>query len=93
MTAHTHQDARIPEDTSAEAHAAQIEIYRRMTGQERLQVVFRLNHLARATAASGIRSRHPDCTEDQVRLALFRLLLGDDELTRRVWPGQPLVAP
>jgi hypothetical protein len=93
MDAHARQDAHVAEDTTPEAHAAQTEIYRRMTGEERLQIVFRLNHLARATAASGIRSRHPDYTEDQVRLALFRLLLGDDELTRRVWPDQPLVAP
>jgi len=71
----------------------QIEIYRRMTRQERLQIAFRLKRLARETAASGIRSRHPDHTEDQVRFALFRLLLGDDELTRRVSPDQPLVAP
>ncbi len=84
--------ARIPLDTSSEAHAAQTEAYRRMSGEERTEVVFRLNKIARETAAAGIRSRHPNYSEERVRFALFRLLLGD-KLTRRVWPGRALVDP
>jgi hypothetical protein len=83
---------RIPLDTTPEAYAAQIEAYRRMGGKERTAVMFRLNELARATAVAGIRARHPDYGEEQVRLALFRLILGD-ELTRAVWPGRELVDP
>jgi len=83
---------RIPLDTTPEAHAAQIEAYRRMGGKERTAVMFRLNELARATAVAGIRTRHPGYGEEQVRLALFRLIFGD-ELTRAVWPGRDLVDP
>jgi hypothetical protein len=79
-------------DTTPEAYAAQIEAYRRMSGQERTAVTFRLNELARETAMAGIRARHPDYGEEQVRFALFRLTLGD-ELTRAVWPGRDLVDP
>ena len=82
----------VPLDTTPEAHAAQTEAYRRMSGQERTAVVFRLNQFARETSAAGIRSRHPDYSDEQVRFALFRLLLGDD-LTSKVWPGRGLVDP
>ncbi len=68
---------RVPMDTTPEAYAAQIEAYRRM---------------GRETALAGIRARHPDYREEQARLALFRLILGD-ELTRAVWPGRDLVDP
>lgn len=87
-----YRPAHIPLDTSPEAYAAQTEAYRRMSGQERTQVMFRLNQLARQTAEAGIRARHPDYSEDRVRYALFRLLLGDD-LTRKVWPDRALVDP
>lgn len=93
MAVATQRDTRMAEDTTPEAHAAQVEMYRRMTGQDRLQIAFRLNQLARATAVAGIRSRHPSYTDDQVRLALFRLLMNDDDLVRQVWPDQPLVDP
>lgn len=84
--------SRISMDTTPEAHAAQIDAYRRMSGKERSAVTFRLNQLARETAVEGIRARHPDYGEEQLRLALFRLLFGD-ELTRAVWPERDLVDP
>jgi len=83
---------RIPLDTTPEAHAAQVEAYRRMGGMGRTAVALRLNELARKMAVAGIRARHPDYGEEQVRLALFRLIFGD-ELTRKVWPGRDLVDP
>jgi len=82
----------VPLDTSPQAHAEQTEAYRRMDGKQRTAVMFRLNELARQTAAAGIRSRHPDYTDEQVHRALFRLIHGD-ELTRAVWPDQPLIDP
>src|SRR5258707_954431 len=81
---------RVPLDTTPEAYAAQLEAYRHMSGKERTAVAFRLNELARESAIAGIRARHPDYGEEQARLALFRLILGD-ELTRAVWPGRGLV--
>lgn len=84
--------AQIPKDTSPEAHAVQTEGLRRMGGQGRSAVMFRLNRFVRDLAASGIRARHPDYSHEEVRVALFRLLLGDD-LTRKVWPERKLVDP
>jgi len=82
----------LPLDTSADADRTQIEVYRRMGGAARVAAMFRLNHLARRAAMAGIRSRHPDYDDDQVRLAFARLVLGD-EWVRRIWPDRELPAP
>lgn len=79
-------------DTSVDAHRAQTEAYRRLGGAGRSAVMFRLSDSVRRTTLAGIRSRHPDYAEERARMALFRLLLGD-ELFRKVWPGRELVAP
>src|SRR5437773_1598865 len=92
MSPSSREFLRVPLDTTPEAYAAQIEAYRHMSGKERTAVAFRLNELARETAIAGIRARHPDYAEEQVRLAFFRLTLGD-EVTRAVWPGRALVDP
>ena len=70
----------------------QVEFYRRMGGPGRLSAVFRLNELARMAALSGIRCRHPEYDEERQRLALARLVLGD-ELMRKVHPDRELVDP
>jgi hypothetical protein len=82
----------IAADTSADADAVQLEAYRRMGRAGRLQVTFRLVRMARNAAEAGIRHRHPDYDDAHVRLALARLLYGDD-LVRRAWPDRPLVDP
>lgn len=70
----------------------QLEIYRRMSGSDRLRLAMEMSDAARATTMAGIRTRHPEYSEDQVRYALFRLLHGDD-LFQRAWPHAPLLAP
>jgi hypothetical protein len=82
----------IPLDTAAEAHAAQLEIYRRLGGRERLGIAFRLSDATRRLTMAGIRGRHPHYTDDEVRRAYARLVLGD-ALTQIIWPDHPPVAP
>jgi hypothetical protein len=82
----------VPHDTSADAYRVQIEIYRRMGGPGRVAEMFRLNDLARKMTMAGIRSRHPEYDDEQLRLAYARLTLGDD-LVRKVWPDRELVEP
>ena len=79
-------------DTSPEADAAQVEAYRRMGGMGRAQVMFRLCEMSRRAAEVGIRARHPHYDDMQVRLALARLVYGDD-LVRHAWPDHELVEP
>jgi hypothetical protein len=62
-------------DTSKEAEQKQIELLRRMTSSERLQIGLDLTATSRALLEQGVRSRHPEYTEDEVRLAVNRLIL------------------
>jgi hypothetical protein len=80
-------DPFLPADTSLEAVRIQHAIYRRMPAEERLRHAFEMTASAHALAAAGVRARHPDYTDRQVRLAVIRLTLGE-ELFRRVYPGE-----
>jgi hypothetical protein len=81
-----------PVDTSAEAWDAQAAMLRRLGGAERFAIAFRLTSLAREASRAGIRARHPEYADGEVRRAFFRLLHGD-EATRGVWPGLDLLEP
>jgi hypothetical protein len=63
-----------------------------MDGTARAGAMVRLTRMARSVAEAGIRARHPDYDDERVRLALVRLLYGDD-LVREAWPGRELVDP
>jgi hypothetical protein len=60
---------------------------------QRLELACDMAAFAREAAAAGIRLRHPGYDETQVRWALFRRWLDDDELFHDVWPQAPLLAP
>jgi hypothetical protein len=79
-------------DTSPDADEVQLEAYRRLGGPGRAAIMFRLTELSRQATISGIRSRHPHYSEEELHLAFARLVLGDD-CVRAVWPGSSLVAP
>jgi hypothetical protein len=81
-----------PADTSLEAHAVQLEFYRRIGPARRLELALQMSDEMRHVTADGIRSRHPEYTDEQVRYALFRLTLGD-ALFCAAWPDAPLLAP
>jgi hypothetical protein len=76
----------IPADTTIEAALVQFEICRRMTPERRFEMACEMSDSLRRLATEGVRHRHPEYTEDQVRLASNRLWLGD-ELFRQVFPG------
>jgi len=63
-----------------------------MAPSQRCTIAARMSADARAITLAGIRRRHPDYDEHQARLALFRLLLGD-EMFRRVWPNVGTLDP
>jgi hypothetical protein len=74
-----------PLDTSSEAERVQIEIFRRMEPQKRLQAAALLSETCRTLLAEGIRKRHPNYDEEQIRLAVIRCLLPED-LFLRAYP-------
>jgi hypothetical protein len=52
--------------TPEEATEKQIEMYRQMTGEQRLQIALNLHELACGLAREGIRSQYPDADETEV---------------------------
>lgn len=70
-------------DTSPEALQVQLEGFRRMTPQERFDRMCRWSQEIRDMARNAIRRRHPDWSEDEVRLKFIELTYGA-ELAREV---------
>jgi len=81
-----------PFDTSSDAEKVQIEIFRRMKPQKRLRTAALLSETCRTLLAEGIRKRHPNYDEEQVRLAVIRCLLPED-LFLRAYPSARDILP
>lgn len=65
-------------DTSLDAARRQAEIFRLMSGSERLQMAWRMSEAARELSIAGIRHRYPDWTDEQVHHALLQRLHGPE---------------
>ena len=65
-------------DTTLNAEKVQIDILRRMKPEQRLQIAVNLARTTRRLLMEGVRMRHPNYSEEQVRLATIRLILKDD---------------
>jgi hypothetical protein len=59
---------------------------RGLGGARRLQMAFEMSDDLRRIVECGVRSRHPEYDDEQVRLACNRIWLGP-ELFREVQPG------
>jgi Rv0078B-related antitoxin len=59
-------------DTSREADARQVRILRSMSSERRLLLALDMSLFARELAKSRIRQEHPEWSEKQVRLEIFR---------------------
>ena len=81
-----------PLDTSSDAEKVQIEIFRRMEPEKRLQSAALLSETCRILLEEGIRKRHPNYDEEQVRLAVIRCLLPED-LFLQAYPGAHDILP
>jgi hypothetical protein len=84
--------ASVPFDTSSDGHVLQTQLYQRLGGRARIQIMFGLTGAVRRMAIAGIRARHPHYSDDEVHRAYGRLVLGD-EAARSVWPDRELVNP
>ncbi|HEY9793196.1 MAG TPA: hypothetical protein V6D22_22540 [Candidatus Obscuribacterales bacterium] len=65
-------------DTSPEAEEVLINLLRNKTPAEKLDMVCKLNATVRELAIQGIRERHGDISDSQVRRLLSDVLLGQD---------------
>jgi hypothetical protein len=75
-----------PRDTSLEALRVQVDAWKRLGMDGRWKLTFELSENLGRVLAEGVRMRHPDYSEDQVRLAVIRLRIGD-KLFHEVYPG------
>ena len=76
----------IPADTTPEAAWVQMQIYRRMTMEQRLKQTFGMFSFMRQMCAAGVRMQHPAYTEEEVKYAVIRVNLGP-ELFAKAYPG------
>jgi hypothetical protein len=73
-------------DTDPDAERVQLEIYRRMPPWKKIELVAEANAMSRDLALSGIRSRHPDASEDEIRRRFLGIWLGEDLATEVYGP-------
>lgn len=62
----------IADDTAPEITRLQIEIFRRMTPEQRLQRGLELTRTCRSLMREGVRRRHPEYDENRLREAVIR---------------------
>jgi hypothetical protein len=60
-------------DTSKTARDLQLQVLRRMTGEQLLDLALDMSSFARELARQGIRRDHPDWDEAQIKRELLRL--------------------
>jgi hypothetical protein len=70
-------------DTTSEAEDRQIEIFRRMSGEDRLRAAMTLSDQMRDIALAGFRSRHPQWGAKEI-MDLFIKEIHGIELKRKV---------
>lgn len=63
-------------DTSPQARRVQIELMRQAPPWRKVELLGQLNHTAKLFALSGLRQRHPQASEDEIRRRLADLVLG-----------------
>jgi hypothetical protein len=66
----------VPLDTSPEARAVQLAVFRQMSGGERVAAALQMSEEAVEIAVAGIRTRHPEWEADRVAEERRILLLG-----------------
>ena len=61
-------------DTTPQAAAIQLDLYRKAGPSRRAQIAVELSDAVRATTLAGIRRRHPDYTEEEVKADFLRIV-------------------
>lgn len=80
------------DDTSPSAQSIQIKILQKMSPDERLSIALELAATSRELLAQGVRKRHPEYSEDEVRLAVIRLQL-PEALFQKAYPHALNIVP
>jgi hypothetical protein len=73
----------LPADTTRDALQVQWAVFRQMSSAKRLKLALSMSDSLREVVASGVRSRHPEFDDSQVKREAIRLTL-DEQLFRQV---------
>jgi hypothetical protein len=73
-------------DTSPDAEEVQIEIYRRMTAAQKIELVDEANRLTRDLVMTGLRRRHPEASDEELFRCYVGLTLGEELATAAYGP-------
>ncbi len=74
-------------DTSAEAERVLIDLLRQASPARKLAMMLDANRTARMLAMTGLRERHPEESESQLRRRLADLWLGPDLAAKAYGPS------
>ena len=74
----------IPADKTIEAARKQFEILRKLGPEVRAKMAFEMSDNLRRTVEAGVRQRHPDWGQEEVKRAVLRLTIGE-RLFRQVF--------
>jgi hypothetical protein len=77
----------IPSDTTIDALRKQFEILERIGIEGRAEMTFQLSDNLRQIIEEGVRLRHPEYSDSQVRQEVLRITLGD-ELYRKAYENR-----
>lgn len=72
-------------DTSPEMEKLQMDILRKMDPEKKWSLMMELIEMSRRLLMEGIRNRHPEYGEEELKLALIKILIGE-ELFALVYP-------
>ena len=67
----------IPADTTVGAARKQFEILRGLDVNTRAKMTFELSNNLRSIIEAGVKLRHPDFDEQQIRRQVLRLMIGE----------------
>jgi len=79
----------IPRDTTIEALRKQFEILERIGMEGRAEMMFQLSDALRRTIEDGVRLRHLEYDDSQVRQEVLRITLGDELYHKAYQEGNP----
>lgn len=63
-------------DTSPAAHAIQMRLYREAGPQRRAEMAAEMSDLIREMCRAGVRARHPELSDAEVRREMLRIFYG-----------------
>jgi hypothetical protein len=75
----------IPQDTTRDAFLKQMEIFKNMPSEKRFGLTSDLIVYSRELSKMGIKKRHPEYSEEDIKLTLIKITL-PDEIFKKVYP-------